>query len=141
MRRNPISVQLSTITTDTGDFAPGHRDFSRYDHVDLCAVATRNTLKSAQNTLEYQDYVKGLAHKGLDTIGVRSSVLVGRVCAARFPLDKMTTSEEFSPLLDLARSVRDDSLAAAIATRSHPASTRPTRARSASSTLVSLPMS
>ena len=39
MPSDSLSARLATITTDTGAFAPGHRDFARYDNPGLCRAA------------------------------------------------------------------------------------------------------
>lgn len=48
----PLPASLAAITTDTGDFAPGHRNFDRYRDPRWCLAAAQGALFIQQRTLE-----------------------------------------------------------------------------------------
>lgn len=107
------SAQLATITTDTGAFAPGHRDFSRYDTPGLCRAAARWTYTVARLSNEAQLRRDTLLRN--DTTGAGVTAAVARACGARFTLAN-TTSQQRMDLFDLALYEQNDALSLATLT-------------------------
>jgi hypothetical protein len=105
-----LAAQLATITTDTGAFAPGHRDFSHYDTPGLCRAAARVTRASFQYSLAAQAVDDTLSE---DTIGVGGTAPVARACGARFTLAN-ATGRDLGDLFDLALHEQNDTLAQAV---------------------------
>ena len=108
-----LAARLATITTDTGAFAPGHRDFSRYDTPGLCRAAARVTRASFQLSLEEQANGDTLS---ADTIGVGGTAPVARACGAHVTLAGATT-RELGDLFNLALHEQNDTLAQAVLTK------------------------
>jgi hypothetical protein len=102
---------LSTDTTDTGAFALGHRDFSRYDTPGLCRAAARWTYDLAQLRLVTQ-LRRDTLGRG-DTTGVGAVATVARACGAHFTL-ATTPARDRSDLFDLALFEQNDSLSLAV---------------------------
>ena len=100
-----LAAQLATITTDTGAFAPGRKDFTRYDSPALCL--------GAAEMAKWQVKQK-LPTVWDDSIGLGAAAQVARACGARFTL--ATTAPTDRPLLyKLALFAQRDSVAEAIA--------------------------
>lgn len=108
-----LAARLATITTDTGDFAPGHRDFSRYDTPGLCRAAARVTRASFRLTLEAQAAAGTMSE---DTVGIGGSAPVAHTCGAHFTLATVT-ARELGDFFDLALREQNDTLAQAILTK------------------------
>ena len=116
---------LATITTDTGAFAPGHRDFSRYNTPGLCRAAARETRAGFQFGVDqevrldtlYIDHSNTIPFTGRkDTVGAGATTPVARACGARFTLVGATT-RVLNDLFDLALHEQNDSLAQAVLTK------------------------
>ena len=101
-----LARQLATITTDTGAFAPGHRDFSHYDTPSLCRAAARVARASFQTSVAAQAIGDTLSE---DTIGVGGTALVARACGSRFTLAN-TDRRDLGDLFDLALHEQNDTL-------------------------------
>jgi hypothetical protein len=114
---SPLPSALAAITTDTGDFAPGHRDFSRYATPTWCLLAvqqdqaTRRNPLSTQTALDTLDLVVGRPRLE-DTLFARVA-RVARACTAQFPVAK-TGPNELSALYMVAVVARDDALTDAV---------------------------
>jgi hypothetical protein len=106
------SARLATITTDTGAFAPGRRDFTRYTVPALCLVAARDVQRIARRSVA----AKIARVQGLDTVGAGQTASLMRRCAARFTVAG-TAARDLPVLLEVALYAQDDSLAQAVATR------------------------
>jgi hypothetical protein len=106
------SAQLETITTDTGAFAPGRRDFTRYTVPALCLIAARDVQRIARRSV-----VANVAQvEGLDTIAAGQTATMARRCAARFTVAG-TATRDLPILFELALYAQNDSLARAVAER------------------------
>lgn len=104
-----LTVNLSTITTDTGAFAPGHREFSRYGTIGLCLAAAHVAQGKFQHTLAAQAVGDTLVD---DTIGLGGAAQVARACGARFTIAN-TPAREFPDLFELALAEQNSELAQA----------------------------
>lgn len=106
-----LSVQLARITTDTGAFAPGHRDWTRYETLDLCLAAARDARQTLRRSLATQ----ALRQHSIeyDTVGNGGTALVARACGARFTLRTVAPSD-LSRLFTLAIAEQNDSLVQAV---------------------------
>lgn len=111
--RDTLDAQLAMITTDTGAFAPGHRDFSNYDTPGLCLAAARVTRINLHHSLAAQEIGDTLA---VDTIGLGGTAPVARACGARFTLAN-TNVQHLNDLFGLALYEQNDTLAQAIWTK------------------------
>lgn len=103
-----LAARLATITTDTGDFAPGHRDFSRYDNPGLCLAAAQVTHAQFQGSIATQELQDTLPAG--DTIGIGATMPVARACGQRFRL-ATTPTPALGALFNLAIYEGDDTLA------------------------------
>lgn len=108
-----LTPQLATITTDTGAFAPGRRDFSRYDNPWLCLMAAVATKQLAARTLDAQILRDTLP---LDTVGLAPAASIARACGAKFSSDTATGMNQLG-LLQLAMFEQNDQLAVAVLNR------------------------
>lgn len=109
----PVLAQspgLTTITTDTGALAPGHRDFSRYDTPGMCLAALAETRAIAQGSLKAQAFADTTRDVGRDTTGIGRAALVARACLSRFDSAKVVPSD-LPQLFSIALILRDDTLA------------------------------
>lgn len=106
----------SSITTDTGALAAGHRDFARYTTPGLCAEAVRSEVRAARRTLTAQA-AEAIARRtpAQDTLPA-SVVTVARTCGARFSAH-MAAARDLPALFTLALAEREDALADTILTR------------------------
>lgn len=113
---------LATITTDTGAYAPGHHDFSRYTTPGLCQAAAEHERFYHQNGKVYQARVLAqyLSDSGQlrfagdpDTVGAAETAVVARACGARFTLAS-TPAGDRGDLFLLALHQKNDSLAQTI---------------------------
>ena len=106
------STQVATITTDTGAFAPGWRDFSRYTDVGQCLVAAKDQYERGQRSLAARQ--RGdVADIYMDTVGVGATVPIARACMARFTM-ATTPQRDWDRLFELALYARDSKLALAV---------------------------
>ena len=108
-----LDVRLATITTDTGAFAPGHRDFSRYTDPGLCLAATEMTRASVQLPLAAR------VDQDNDTVGIGAAASIVRACTnqwARFPLASAKARDLYDLLL-LSTYTESDTLTEAIVGR------------------------
>ena len=104
--RDTLAAALATITTDTGAFAPGHHDFTRYTTPELCdeaAATTQQALRRGLAVRAHPDWA------GTDTTGNAGAALVARACIAHFTLHPRT--DDFGILFELAMYEQNDSLA------------------------------
>ena len=72
---------LATITTDTGTFAPGHHDFSRYNTPGLCMVAAMDVRRLRQTRVDQRFDWTGT--QTIDTIGSGAASNVAQRCQAQ----------------------------------------------------------
>ncbi|HXC24488.1 MAG TPA: hypothetical protein VNU46_01135 [Gemmatimonadaceae bacterium] len=109
--------QLATVTTDTGEWAPGHRDWTRYTDPLLCLEAARLTrevlrgglaVRAGYDTLQYMPEQ--------DTLPAAVAV-TARACGTRFFKIAGTAESSLPVLFELALLARNDSLAHAVVAR------------------------
>jgi len=112
------SAAVAAITTDTGDFAPGHRDFTRYTDPDWCLIATDQTQGVLLGTLAVKTSLDTL-RPVQDTVGIQAVAAVARACGATF-LRTDTASRDRNALLRLAILAQDDSMAHVLLLRGFP---------------------
>lgn len=111
-----LPPQLASITTDTGDFAPGHRDFTHYTTPWLCVAAATTTTDVLRNPLPALLSYDSLRHQpDRDTLPAQARA-IARACGAKFTLAN-TSADDWAVLFDLALLAGDDSLAQAIVAR------------------------
>ena len=108
-----LAAQLATITTDTGAFAVGHRDFSRYDTPRYCVAAASVARRSFERGVASQLLAW---RKATDTVGLGATAVVARACGSRFTLNN-TPQPELGDLFELALYAQNDTLAAAVLAR------------------------
>ena len=106
-----LATQLATITTDTGPFAPGRRDFARYDTPELCLIAARSLASLSMRTVQAK--LTNLMQYDTDTTGTGATAAIVRRCGARFTLAG-TTVGELPDLYELALYEQNDTLARAV---------------------------
>ena len=110
--RDVKDTTLSTITTDTGAFAPGPRDFASYNHPGICVGAA----EVVQATFHRAVVSPLVTDSSLtDTIGLARAAVVARACAARFPL-ATTIARDLQDRFQLALYEQNDTLAQRILT-------------------------
>lgn len=116
VKDSQMAAQLAAITTDTGDFAPGHRDFARYATPLQCLEGARLRRDVSRRTLEAQASLDTLRlTPERDTLPA-GAVAVARACGARFTAAG-TAVAELPALLELAVLGGNDSLAQTVLTR------------------------
>lgn len=114
-----LAVRLQTITTDTGAFAPGHRDFTHYTTPDMCLAAAELTRAHALVTLQVQALQINDLDKNhdllADTSGLGAAASVARACGARFTRTSVPpnnlTPDGLTTLFELAMYQQNDTLA------------------------------
>ena len=99
-----LPSQLATITTDTGAFAPGRKNFARYDTPALCAGAAYLAWQTVRT------YVQA---EWDDSVGAGVAARVARSCGAQFTLAN-TPAHEWRFLFELALYAQHDSLAISV---------------------------
>lgn len=111
-----LPAALATITTDTGAFAPGHKDFAHYTTPALCggAAAMARWVVMRQYPA-VQD----------DSFGLGAAAQVARTCGARFTAAN-TKPEDLRLLYELELYAQQDTEAEALAQRLVPAGTAAT---------------
>lgn len=105
-----LEAQLATITTDTGDYFRGHKDFRNYTKIGLCFGAVETTRAVWLRTLK----VQALPDSIRDTVGLAATAPVARACGRRFTL-ATTKSSDYFGLFEFALYEQNDSLAQAAA--------------------------
>lgn len=109
-------AQLASITTDTGAFTPGHRDFARYTTPLECVAAVAGESRAARSTVAVLTTLDTLQDASADTIGLDRVRRVARACGARFTLAN-TPPTDVPILLSLAVAAQNETAAQAIFTR------------------------
>jgi hypothetical protein len=112
----PLPRSLSTITTDTGDYAPGNRDYTRYTDLRWCLIAatnTRDVLRRTLKALDNFDLVQSTPERDTLPAGAKT---VARNCGARFTVAG-TAIGDLPVLFDLALMAGNDSMAHAVLAR------------------------
>ena len=71
------------VATDSGMYAAGRTDFSRYTTPGFCRAAAENALHQARRTLADQVLGNTLA---IDTVGLTTVAHLARMCGARFTM-------------------------------------------------------
>lgn len=79
-----LLTSLPSITTDTGDFAPGHRDFARYEAPAQCYAAVMWT-EIVHRRLWVLHTDSNRYRTLRDTVGGAAVAAVARACSARIP--------------------------------------------------------
>ena len=134
---NPAAVipaRLTGVTTDTGAFAYGHQDFSRYPNPLACVAAIGWTSAVARANIQAVSILDTLQDLAADTIGLERVRAVARACGNRFTL--ANTPDRYLPaLLQVAQSTQNDTLAVAVFMRIIQTVGHPARVRQAFSTL------
>ena len=96
------TIPWATITTDTGDFSPGHRDFTRYTTLHLCRIAVQRTRMALQRTRAARAAIADFQHTpDRDTLLAGTIATVARTCIAPFTVSG-TAATELPTLFDLA---------------------------------------
>lgn len=93
-----MTARLATITTDTGEFTPGHRNFADYTALDLCLSAVQST--RAHSIISWADQQRRDTIYD-DTTGNGVVAAVAQACGTRFTLAN-TPHDRYGALLDLA---------------------------------------
>ena len=102
-----VSVRLATITTDTGAFAPGLRDFTTFTTPGLCRAAARIARSKFRTSLEAQQAADTLQ---IDTVGQTATAQVIRPCVAHL-MTQSIKDRDLGDLFAVAVYALDDSLA------------------------------
>lgn len=107
---------VETISTDTGDFAPGRISLSHYTTPQLCMAAAVNAGLLAQRTYEEQITADRLSRTPLaDTLPTRT-VSVARGCLRRFSVDGVA-ARDLPEIQTLALMAGQDVIAQSAVTR------------------------
>ena len=101
---------LASITTDTGDFAPGHRDFTAYQTPLLCWEAANEVRMTSRRTLAAQAVVRRLQDTPERDTLPADVARIARACGARFTLAN-TAVADLPDLISLALLANNDTLA------------------------------
>ena len=108
-------------STDTGDYAPGHRDFARYTTPLFCVAAARTEVQYARRTAALTAAAYVLQHTAPEQDTLPASVTrVARTCGVHFldqPVAHMAAAD-LPALFALALLARQDTIAQAILARS-----------------------
>lgn len=115
-RAASLPARLATITTDTGDFALGHRDFSRYDTPGWCRAAALTTLRILRRSLAAQESLDTLSAMPAQDTQPAGVTTLARACGARFRAAG-TPAADLPDLFKLALREQDDTLALAVLAR------------------------
>lgn len=110
------AVSLATITTDTGAFAPGNRDFRRYTTPGWCrgaAIQVRDVLRGSPVARAILDTLVDMQQ---DTVGVQAVAIIARSCGTHFTVAG-TAVQDLPDLFELALLAQNDTLARAILAR------------------------
>jgi hypothetical protein len=108
------STLLSTITTDTGDLAPGNKTFTRYTKPALCVAAANDAADVFRHTVLEQIRARQVrrADPSADTIPAHARA-IARTCGTRFTVEETTADDDLRDLFTLALLAGNDSLARA----------------------------
>jgi len=106
------------ITTDTGEYAPGYHDFSRYTTIPMCMIAVQSELLYQRRTAALRVAVDSLQRTApWDDTLPQAVRRVARGCGTPFLAQAATATTNLSPLYSLALLMGEDSLAARILAR------------------------
>ncbi|HXC25531.1 MAG TPA: hypothetical protein VNU46_06410 [Gemmatimonadaceae bacterium] len=111
-----VPASLATITADTGAFAPGNRDFTRFTTPVWCWAAAAHTREVLRGRLAAQTVLDTLTDPLRDTIGAQEVAVVARACGARFTVAG-TAVPDLRYLFGLAVFAQNDTLAQAVLVR------------------------
>jgi hypothetical protein len=110
------SILLSTITTDTGDFAPGNREFSRFSSPAMCLGAVDVARATLRRSVASQvNHVLRDTVFGGETLPA-GAVAVARTCLRRFAVATIS-ARDLPDMFTLALQAGQDSIAHAGVTR------------------------
>ena len=112
-----VSDSLATITTDTGAFAPGDREFTHYQVPGLCLAAAHNTLSVLRRSIAAHAYVDSIKMIAPERETIPTGVAaVARACGVHFTVAG-TAVHDLPDLFDLALFEGDSRLARAVINR------------------------
>jgi hypothetical protein len=111
-----LPKSLATITTDTGDLAPGHRDFARYTDIRMCLAAAAITRDVLRHSLKARDNLEKVRETPERDTLPASVAVAARNCAARFTVAG-TAAKDLPLLFDLALYAGNDSMAHSVLAR------------------------
>ena len=107
---------LVGITTDTGAFAAGHQDFSRYTTPISCVAAATSVSQAARSNITVVSILDTLQDVAADTFGLSEVRRVAQACGARFTLAN-TETKYLPAFFQVAWAAQNDSLAQTVFTR------------------------
>ena len=105
-----LAAQLAGITTDTGAFAPGHKDFAHYNVPGLCLAAAENYSALTHHSLAAQLFADTLDR---DTVGLGATANFVKPCGGKFTVNNAPINERWF-LFKLAFFEQNDTLAQAV---------------------------
>lgn len=113
----PLQASLATITTDTGDLAPGRTVFTRYQTPGLCLVAAQNARTLSRRTVAAQEATDVLQRTDplRDTMPA-GVVVVARSCGGHLSVAS-AAAVDLPDLFNLALLAQNDTLARAVLER------------------------
>ena len=111
-----LPVSLAGITTDTGAFAAGHQEFSRYTSPLWCVDAATSASQTARSNLTTVGILDTLQDVAADTFGLGEVRRVAQACGARFTFAN-TEAKYLPALFQVAWAAQNDSLAQTVFTR------------------------
>ena len=111
-----LPARLASITTDTGAFAAGDRDFSRYPTVTFCLLAAQRRQTLLRSSVAAHTLLDTLHDLRRDTVGTASVAAVARACGAHFTITN-TAPQDLPSLAQYALDEGNDSLARAVVMR------------------------
>lgn len=115
--RSSLPANLATITTDTGEFAPGPREFTRYSNPTMCLAAANNMEDWARRGVTDREHFDSLTNTFVrPSISPAVSAKV-RACSARFFSNSRATAADLTILYAVALHASDSALASATLTR------------------------
>jgi hypothetical protein len=110
-----LDARYASVTTDTGDLAPGNTDFTRYTIPGLCVAAVSNAVDVFQHTITQQLHVRQLRSSTPAGDTIPASVrMLAQKCGARFTVAGPRTDDDLADLFTLALAAGNDELANAV---------------------------
>jgi hypothetical protein len=111
-----VSPALASVSTDTGDFAPGRISLASYNAPQLCIGAVRNTARAARRDYASQIAAIDAARNPLHDTLPAKAVAMARACLTKFSPARIPPAD-LADLVRLALMANDDAVAAAAAER------------------------
>jgi hypothetical protein len=111
-----LDTAIAHITTDTGDFAPGHTSLTHYNTPQLCVAAVLHTHWITRRSVDAQMLDVQLQKTPLHDTLPAAAIDLARRCVANFSVTT-TLPRDLPELMQLALAANQDSMAAQVVAR------------------------